>query len=83
MSSSELRNLVAEGVTFMEVLDRVRKRSSGPLTAIEFMKVLQEELGIYFTETREMYEYFDSDLCPTVDVHLINERGRLLLERRV
>ena len=80
--SSELKDLVVvSGATFMDVLEHLKSCGPEPLAVIGFMRVLQERLGIRFTETRDMYEYFDADWRPTVDVDLINERGRLLLER--
>ncbi|MER6678576.1 hypothetical protein [Streptomyces sp. NPDC000983] len=76
-----LRDLVAEGVTFFEVLEYLSRRSHRALTPLEFLRVFQEELGISFIESRNMLEYFDPDMKPIVDVGLINERGRLLLQR--
>ncbi|WP_158692920.1 hypothetical protein [Streptomyces roseochromogenus] len=77
-----LRNLVAEGATFLEVLEFLSRRGPRPLTPLEFLRVFQEELGISFIESRNMLEYFDPDMKPMVDAALINERGRLLLQRR-
>lgn len=76
-----LRDLVAEGAAFLEVLEFLSRRGSRALTPLEFLRVFQEELGISFIESRNMLEYFDPNMKPIVDVELINERGRLLLQR--
>ncbi|MEV6674414.1 hypothetical protein [Streptomyces sp. NPDC051162] len=76
-----LRDLVAEGASFLEVLEFLSRRDSRALTPLEFLRVFQEELGISFIESRNMLEYFGPDMKPIVDVELINERGRLLLRR--
>ncbi|HEY0495601.1 MAG TPA: hypothetical protein VGD48_07635 [Kutzneria sp.] len=83
MQDDELLSLVAAGASYMEILDYLRNRGPRQLTPIELLRIFQEELGISFVKTREMFEYFDPQLRPIVDTALINERGRLLLlERR-
>lgn len=72
---------MTEGATFLEVLECLSRRGPRALTPFEFLKVFQEELGISFIESRNMLEYFDPNMKPIVDVELINERGRLLLQR--
>ncbi|MFJ3765023.1 hypothetical protein ACIPQJ_11890 [Streptomyces sp. NPDC090082] len=76
-----LRDLVTEGATFLEVLEHLSRRGPRALTPLEFLRVFQEELGISFVESRNMLEYFDPGMKPIVDVEVINERGRLLLQR--
>jgi hypothetical protein len=82
VNDEELRALVAGDATFMEVLDHLRRRGPRPLTPIEFLRIFQEELGISFVKARAMLDCFDPGMRPIVDTDLINERGRLLLERR-
>ncbi|MDT0460433.1 hypothetical protein RM550_32730 [Streptomyces sp. DSM 41527] len=83
MSKNEtaLRDLVAAGATFLEVVTHLSRRCHHELSPLEFMKVFQEELGISFVETRAMLEYFDPQMKPIADPGLINERGRTLLLR--
>lgn len=76
-----LQDLAAKGATFLELLEHLSRRGHRPLTPLEFLRVFQEELGISFVESRNMLEYFDPSMKPIADEGLINERGRLLLQR--
>ncbi|MFF7637055.1 hypothetical protein ACFZB9_28475 [Kitasatospora sp. NPDC008050] len=76
-----LRDLVAEGATFLELLEFLSRRGSQALTPLEFLRMFQEELGISFIESRNMLEYFDPSMKPIVDVEVIDERWCLLLQR--
>ncbi|MGN5381237.1 hypothetical protein BIV25_05885 [Streptomyces sp. MUSC 14] len=81
LEDETLRDLVAEGTTFLKVLEYLSRRDSHPLTPLGFLRIFQEELGISFIESRNMLEYFDPHMQPIVDKALINERGRLLLQQ--
>ncbi|MFD6425432.1 hypothetical protein [Streptomyces sp. NPDC060198] len=78
----ELRNLVSGGATFLEVVAHISSSvKPEKLTPLKLMWVIQEGLGISFTETRNVLEFFDSELRPIVDEALIDERGDRLLEQ--
>jgi hypothetical protein len=71
--------MVAEGATFLEVLDHVSTRDDRTLTPVIFLKILQDELGISFVRSRDILEYFDPGMNPIADASLINERGHAIL----
>ncbi|MET7799602.1 hypothetical protein [Streptomyces decoyicus] len=80
-NDTALRDLVAAGATFLEVIAYISRRCHHELSPLEFLKIFQEELGISFIESRAMLEYFDPQMKPITDPGLINERGRSLLRR--
>ncbi|MFI5783562.1 hypothetical protein [Nocardia sp. NPDC051570] len=79
MSDSELRRIIAEGATFMDVLKYLSGREGKPLTPMRFLWIFQHELRISFVESRNILDCFDPAMNPTVDIGQINERGRQLL----
>ncbi|MFD9210344.1 hypothetical protein ACFVZM_29185 [Streptomyces sioyaensis] len=83
MSKSEtaLRNLVAAGASFLEVIEYLVHRHPRDLSPLKFLHIFQQELGISFVESRPMLEYFDPQMKPIADSGLINEHGRALLQR--
>lgn len=83
MSKNEtaLRDLVAAGASFLEVIEYLAHRHPRELSPLEFLHIFQRELGISFVESRAMLEYFDPQMKPIADSRLINERGRTLLQR--
>ncbi|WP_405410234.1 hypothetical protein [Streptomyces decoyicus] len=80
-NDTALRDLVAAGATFLEVIAYISQRCHHELSPLEFLKVFQEELGISFIESRAMLQHFDPQMQPIADPGLINERGRTLLRR--
>jgi len=83
MSKNEeaLRDLVAAEATFLEVIEYLSHRHPRELSPLEFLHIVQQELGTPFVESRAMLEYFDPQMKPIADSGLINERGRTLLQR--
>ncbi|MEV6770105.1 hypothetical protein AB0N05_15920 [Nocardia sp. NPDC051030] len=80
MSDNEGRALVFGGATFMEVLKRLAQQEHPePLRPMRVLWILQQECGISFAETRELFGYFEPDMTPTVDTNLINEHWRTIL----
>ncbi|MEU8713290.1 hypothetical protein [Streptomyces sp. NPDC048663] len=80
--ADDLLVFVTGGATFLEVLERLSARSAPTaLTPLAVLRILQEELGISFVESRSILEYFDSQMRPIVDVNLINERGGVILRQ--
>ncbi|MFC9234469.1 hypothetical protein ACFTZI_36790 [Streptomyces decoyicus] len=57
-NDTALRDLVAAGATFLEVIAYISQRCHHELSPLEFLKVFQEELGISFIESRAMLEHF-------------------------
>ncbi|WP_432068064.1 hypothetical protein [Streptomyces sp. C10-9-1] len=77
-----LQEFVEGGASFSEVVEYLSRRSApGTLTPLNFLRALQEELGISFVEGRSILEYFDPQMRPLADIGLIDERGGELLAR--
>ncbi|MEU5545828.1 hypothetical protein AB0G85_26040 [Streptomyces sioyaensis] len=81
INETALRDLVAAGATFPEVIEYLSHRRPRELSPIEFLSIFQQELGISFVESRAMLEYFAPQMKPIADSGLIDERGRTLLRR--
>jgi hypothetical protein len=47
-----------------------------------FLRVLQERLGIPFTKSREILEFYNPDMSPAAGSEIINERGEAILASR-
>ncbi|MFD7905154.1 hypothetical protein ACFV4F_14445 [Kitasatospora sp. NPDC059722] len=77
----ELEELVAGGAPFMDVLEFVRTSLPDELTPVRFLLAVQDELGISFTETRTVLEFFDPQLQPLVDLKEIDGRWNEIVQR--
>jgi len=77
---SELRALVIKKTPFLEVLEYMKGRVEGRLGPVHFLGILQEEVGISFTKTREILEYFDRDMNSIAEPDVINDRWNVILE---
>lgn len=53
----------------------------GTLTPFEFLRTIQEELGISFVETRDVLQYFDPEMRPIVDMNVIDECWQSILRK--
>ena len=76
-----LESLVDGGASFTDVVDYL-SRDLAPLRPIDLLRVLQEQLGIPFTKSREILEFYNPDMSPTVDAEIINKRGETILALR-
>ncbi|MEV7163546.1 hypothetical protein ACIF6I_31230 [Streptomyces microflavus] len=80
--STSLQEFVERGASFCEVVDYLSRRATdGTLTPLNFLRALQEELGISFVEARPLLEYFDPRMRPIADINVIDELGGELLAR--
>lgn len=80
MIDADLRGLVTSGASFVEILGRAREASDEKLSPLAFLHAVQVQLGISFVETRNMFEYFDSDWSPLADPDVVNGRWQEILK---
>lgn len=76
-----IETLVEAGASFVEIVECMRKENHH-LRPIDVLTQFQERLGIHFTKTREILEFYDSQMEPIGDVCDINERGKEILNSR-
>ena len=81
LSGLNLPRIVADGTPLLDIISQARALSpDGSLSAVAFLYAVQSELGIPFTETRDLFEYFSSDWTPLVDEAVIEERWQNILQ---
>ncbi|WP_159062006.1 hypothetical protein [Streptomyces sp. WM6368] len=76
---SRLRYEVAQGATVTDIVKILEERFPEGLRPMQFLWILQEELGIPFTESRRVLEYFDPEMKPTASAEVIDDLGRSIL----
>jgi hypothetical protein len=77
-NADSLESLVDGGAPFADVVEYL-SREFAPLRPIDLLRVLQEQLGIPFTKSREILEFYNPDMSPAVGAEIINERGEAIL----
>jgi hypothetical protein len=76
---SSLRREVVRGATITEVIKILKNRFPEGLRPIQFLWILQEELGVPFTESRMLLEHYDPEMKPIAPTEAIDELGRSIL----
>jgi len=80
LSGLDLPQMVENGTPFLDIVSHAQSLSSdGSLSAVAFLYAVQSELGIPFTETRDLFEFFSSDWIPLADGTVIEERWQSIL----
>ncbi|MEA5364679.1 hypothetical protein VA596_34465 [Amycolatopsis sp., V23-08] len=74
-----IREMVVAGTPFLDLLEHLKRRAGGKLSPGGFLRILQEEAGISFTRTRDIFVYFNPDMNPIAEPEVINERWQVLL----
>ncbi|WP_153535336.1 hypothetical protein [Actinomadura macrotermitis] len=74
-----LREMVERGMGLPEILADLGAREDFRLSSVSFLQQVQLELGIPFTRTRHLYEFFDPDFRPLADWSELEQRWHDLL----
>ncbi|MFE3329316.1 hypothetical protein [Streptomyces sp. NPDC059176] len=75
--------MAAEGAGILAVIEMLRGEEGFRLTPLHLLRILDEALGIPWTESRALLEHFDPDLRPLDPPDEIDRRAGELLSRYV
>lgn len=74
--------MAADGAGLLEMIEALRSDETFTLTPMRLLRVLDEALGIPWTDSRDLLEHFDPELRPLAPAEDIDRRFTALLEQR-
>ena len=78
----EVRKSILEGCSIIDLVEFLRSTESFKLTPLNFMRVLNEAVGIQMLESRELISMFDSEMSPIVSTAEVELQWRSTIDAR-
>ncbi|MET9667413.1 hypothetical protein ABZY19_18775 [Streptomyces sp. NPDC006475] len=78
-AAEDIRRMAAEGAGLVAMIEMLRRDEDFRLTPLHLLRILGEGVGIPWTESRVLLEFFDPDLRPLVPEDEVDRRAEELL----
>ncbi|SDM31138.1 hypothetical protein SAMN05444921_106214 [Streptomyces wuyuanensis] len=78
-AAENVRRMATEGAGLLAVIEMLRNDAEFRLTPLHLLRILGEAVGVPWTESRVLLEFFDPELRPLVPEDEIERRAEELL----